>query len=221
VILASNVANSVILFGEVRNPGRVPLSVGTDHLLDVIALSGGPTRPAADTELSVIRGGKTVITPMSAVLTNPEENIRLAPHDQIRLLYKPRKFTTFGALGRTSQAPIEDDTLTLAAALSRSGGLDNNSANASALLLFRFERPEVARALGISSREAPGGGIPVVYRLDLHDPSGYFIASKFEMQADDLIFAPRSDTAELGKFFTLISTITQVAYNLRVAVVLP
>jgi NAD(P)H-dependent flavin oxidoreductase YrpB (nitropropane dioxygenase family) len=41
----------------------------------------------------------------------------------VRLLYKPRRYSTFGALAHNSQLPMEDETVTLAAAISRAGGL--------------------------------------------------------------------------------------------------
>lgn len=215
VMVQNNVANSVTLLGEVRAAGRYPLSANSDRLLDVIALAGGVIRPAADVELTIVRGNQSASTTMQAVMDRPAENIRLAPRDQLRLVYRPRKFSTFGALTQAAQMPIEDESLTLAGAISRMGGLNPRLADAESVLVFRFERPEVANALSVTTAPAPQG-IPVIYRLNLRDPNGYFVANSFEIRSEDLIYVPQADTVELRSFFELVSSITRVAYDISV-----
>ena len=213
-------ANSVAIIGEVRNAGHVQLSAHNDHLLDVLASAGGPTKAPADLMVVVSRGDRFARAPLSVILADPAQNIRLAPLDQIRVLSQTRKFSTFGALGRIAQTPIEDDTLTLADAISRSGGLDSNSAAAAQVMLFRFERPEVAAALGVATPPAPKG-VPIIYRLNLRKPDGLFIASNFDIRSDDLLYVPRSDITEAEKFLSVVNTATQIVYNVRVTSVIP
>jgi polysaccharide export outer membrane protein len=219
VALAGNVSNAVTVLGEVRSVGRVPLSANTERLLDILALSGGPTRPPGDISVTIARGETTVSAPLAAVLRDPAQNIRLAPRDQVRLLYAPRKYSTFGALGRVAEQQIEDERLSLAGALSKTGGLDPLTANGKAVFLFRFERPEVANALGVR-RAATAKGVPIVYRLNLMQPEGLFVADRFDVQAGDMIYVPRSNATELRKFLDLVSVISQVTYNLTVTPVL-
>lgn len=220
VFIEANLSNAVTVMGEVRNAGRFPLSANQDRLLDILAAAGGSTKPAADTAVNVVRGSQSVTATLAQLLANPQENVRLAPHDQVRVIYRPRKFSTFGAFARASQVAIEDDSLSLAGAISRMGGLDMATANASAVMVFRFERPEVVRALGVNQPLA-GDRAPVIYRLNLREPMGYFIANNFEVRADDLIYVPRSDATEVRKFFDLASTVSRVAYDVRVTTVLP
>jgi polysaccharide export outer membrane protein len=104
-------ANSVVVLGEVRNSGHFQLAAHNDRLLDVIASAGGATRPAADLRVTVVRGGMTASAPLSLLMSDAQQNIRLAPQDQIRIVYEPRKFSTFGAFGRSGQDSIADDTL--------------------------------------------------------------------------------------------------------------
>jgi polysaccharide export outer membrane protein len=216
VTLVSSAANSVIILGEVRNAGHVALTANSDRLLDVLAAAGGPTKPPSDVMISITRGDRTVSAPLAVVMGDSRQNVRLAPRDQIKFLYRPRRYSSFGALVRDAQTPIEDDSLSLAGALSRQGGLDGASANAASVLLFRFERPEAARALGVAVDPA-AQAVPIVYRLNLKEPAGYFVAQKFEVVADDLIYAPHADSVEMRKFFDLVSQISQVGYNISVA----
>jgi polysaccharide export outer membrane protein len=219
VSVSGNLSNAVTVMGEVRNAGRYPLTAGGDRLLDILAVAGGSTRPGADAVVTVVRGNLSASTSLAALLADPAENVRLAPRDQVRVTHRPRKFSTFGAFARASQISIEDETLSLAAAISRMGGLDTNAAQANAVMVFRFERPEVARALGLTVPEGRAQ-VPVIYRLNLREPSGLFIANTFQVQADDLIYAPRADSAELKKFFELVSSISRVAYDVTVTSVI-
>jgi polysaccharide biosynthesis/export protein len=220
VNISQNVSNAVTVMGEVRNPGRYPLAEGSDRLLDVVALAAGPTKPAADIRVEVSRGAATASVPLSQVLADNSEDVRLAPHDQVRLVFQPRKFSAFGALGRASQIPMEDEKVTLADALGRTGGLDANTADASSVMVFRFERPDVASALGLAAAPSPKG-VPIIYHLNLRNPEGLFIAQQFEVEPEDLIYVPRASVTEVRQFIDLVSAASSVAYNVRVTSVVP
>ena len=215
VTLAENASNPVTVLGEVKQPGRAPLSVNADTLLDVIAAAGGADKPTQDIEVQVRRGTETSSAPLTAVSSEFAENIRLQRGDQINLVYVPRRFSTFGALGAVTRQDMPAGPLTLAGALSMAGGLNDGAANARAVLVFRFERPEVAQALGVTQPATPQG-VPVVYRLNLEEAAGFFTASTFEVQPEDIIYAPRALSAEVGKFFGLVQQITRVVYDLSV-----
>ena len=215
VAIADNSSNNVTVLGEVREPGRAPLTANADRILDVIANRGGVSRSPEDVVVVIHRGGQQFSAPFSVISSQNSENIALSKGDQINLIYRPRRFSTFGALGSVSQTDIGPGVMTLAAALSKASGLDTNSANARSVLVFRFERPEVASALNLR-QPATARGTPTVYRLDLEQPEGFFTASNFEIQPDDIIYVPRSGSAELGKFFTLIRTISGVIYDVSV-----
>ena len=220
VTVVDSRANSVSVVGEVRSAGHFPLAPHNDRVLDALASAGGPTKPTADVDVVVVRGSDRAEAPLAQLMRDTAQNVRLAPGDQVRLIFRPRKYSTFGAVGRSSQSAIEDETLSLSAAISRAGGLDNQSANASSILLFRFERPAVAAALGVGAPPSPKG-VPIVYRLDLRRPDGYFVGDSFQVQADDLLYVPRADIAEARKFLDLVNVIAQVSYDVRVTSVLP
>ena len=214
VSLVSNVSNTVTVIGEVRSAGLFPVGVQNDTLLDVIAASGGPTRPTADLEVILLRNGTAAAAPLDTVLGDPRQNIRVSPRDQIRIVYRPRTFSTFGSFAKIAQNDIGEGQLTLAGAISRSGGLLDRKADASSVLLFRFERAEVAKALGIESSDSLEM-VPVIYRLDMSDPSSFFVANNFRIQNDDLLYVPQADLAEMQKFFEFVRSATQVAFDVR------
>lgn len=215
VTIEENASNTVTVLGEVKEPGRAPLSVNSDTLLDVIAETGGAARPIEDIQVQVRRGDQTFSAPMTAVTTDFNENVRLQRGDQINLVYQPRRFRTFGALGAVSEADMPAGELTLAGALGRAGGLNDSFANARSVLVFRFERPEVAQALGITQPPTIRG-VPVVYRLNLEEASGFFTAGSFVIQPDDTIYAPRAMAAEVRKFFEFVQQVSRVVYDISV-----
>ncbi|MGH6985837.1 MAG: polysaccharide biosynthesis/export family protein [Caulobacteraceae bacterium] len=214
VSVLTSQANSVTVIGEVHKSGLYPISANDDHLLDVIAAAGGLAQQPADLSVTLVRDGKSATIPVAELMADPSQNIRLAPRDQIRVVLHERKIDAFGALGHVAQVPMQDATVSLADVLARSGGLDTNSANESAVFVFRYERPEVARALGVPIDPAfIGRKVPIVYRLNLRQPQGYFLATKFQVEPDDLIDAPRANLSEIQKFFTLVDTATAAFYE--------
>lgn len=209
-------SNGVTIIGSIARPSRVPITANTNSILDVVAAAGGALGPPENILVSITRDGQTVTAPLSAVYASPAENIRLSRGDQINLISRPRRFSSFGALDAITLTEIPAGGINLTGALSRLGGLDNSSSNARAVMVFRFERPEVARAIGVA---VPGTsrGVPVVYRLNFADPAGFFIANNFAIEADDVIYVPRADSAELGKFFELVRTLTGVISDVTIA----
>ena len=59
-------------------------------------------------------------------------------------------------------------------------------------------------------------GVPVVYRLNLEEASGFFTANSFIIQPDDTIYVPRATAAEVRKFFEFVQQITRVVYDISV-----
>lgn len=216
VDVTSSSANSVSVLGDVRNVNRFRLTPHSDRLVDVIAEAGGPTLPYQDIMVEIVRGTQSVKAPMSEVMDDPAENIRLAPHDQVRLLPNERKYSVFGAFGRVTQTPITDPHLSLAAAISRAGGLDTWTADDTSVFVFRFERPEVVSALGLTGVATPRG-VPVVYQIDFQkDPGGLLVADNFDVQNDDLIYVPRAGLVTVDKFMQAVNAVAQAGYSVRV-----
>ena len=216
VTVANSPANGIIVLGEVRSPGRAAVQPGAENLLDAIAAAGGPSRNVDDIVVTVNRAGSTYEAPLRKVLSTFDENIRLRRGDQINLVYTPRRFSSFGSTSRITQLEMPTGELTLTGALAQVGGVNPVSGDARSVLVFRYERPEVAALVGVQT-PATQKGVPVVYRLNLTDPAGMFVASNFAIQPEDIVFVPLASAAEMRKFFDFIRSITGIAYDVRVA----
>ena len=229
VSLASNGSNVVYISGDVKIAGRYPLSLAHEKLLDIIALAGGPTHSPQDTLVKVSRRGQEATTTLTRVQTIPTENIPVEPLDRIQVDYLPRSYLSFGATGRVAQISFDAADISLAEAVARVGGLDDNRANPEAVFLFRYERPTNLETLGVippnsapplSSPVTPGAmpsGTPIVYKVNMRDPQSFFAIQQFSMQDKDLIYIANAPTVQLYKFLSLIYTFTTPALSAKAA----
>ena len=218
VTLFTNGSNVVYISGDVKNSGRIPLSLSRERLLDIVALAGGPTHSPQDTVVKVTRRGRQASTSLTAIQTNPDENIAVEPLDRIQADYLPRSFLSFGATGRVAQLPFDSAQVSLAEAVARVGGLNDDRANPEGVYLFRFESGRNARAIGLpvlpeaaNAPDVPGAlpaGIPVVYHVNMRDPQSYFALQRFTMRDKDVIYIANAPTVQLYKFLQLIYTFT-------------
>jgi polysaccharide export outer membrane protein len=209
VTVAKNVSDTVTVSGDTMTGARVPLTGRGDRLLDVIATAGGSKSPVYQTSVRLSREGSTVTVPMERLVSDPEENIYARPGDVITVVQEPQTFSVFGATTTNSQVPFGADRVSLAQAIAKAGGLMDSRADPSGVFLFRFEAPPVVDALGLPElTNAPGNATPVVYHLDLHDVGSYFLASRFAVRNDDIVYVANAPLAELQKFFNLIGSIT-------------
>jgi polysaccharide export outer membrane protein len=207
-VIRRSVANSVSVAGEGIQGARVPLSLGGDRLLQVIAAAGGSDSPVHDVFVRLSRNGITASVPMATLVADPEQNIFAEPGDVVTLMRQPKTFSAFGAAGKNAAITFTSDRLSLSEALAKAGGLLDERADPRAVFLFRYEPLAVVRALGqpIASR-APEGVSPIVYRLDLSDAKSYPLAREFPVHDKDIIFVANAELSQVGKAFAGLSTI--------------
>ena len=209
VTVDKSVTNTATVSGEVVSGARVPLSVGGDRLLDLIAAAGGAKAPIYEIFVRLSRDGVTVTMPMSRLVSNPAENIYAWPGDVLTLVQIPQTYSVFGATGQNTQLDFKAEKITLAEAVARAGGLQDQRADPSGVFLFRYEPPAVVGALGAGNLPTgPDRDSPVVYRLDFRDPNSYFLADRFPVEDKDIIYVSNALLSDLQKFFTLLNTVT-------------
>jgi len=210
VTVTKTVSNSVTVSGEEVAGERIPLSVGGDRLLDVIASAGGSKSPVYDTSILISRNGRTATIPMTTLVSDPQENIYAWPGDVITLEQAPKTFLVFGATSTNSQVPFGAARLDLAQAIAKAGGLLDLRADPEGVFLFRFEPPKVVNGLGIPdlANQSTAGDSPVLYHLNLRQVDGYFLAERFPIRDNDIIYVANASLTELQKFFTAIGSIT-------------
>lgn len=209
VEVTHTVTDTATVEGEVVSGARVPLSIGGDRLLDLIAAAGGAKSPVYATFVRLSREGETVTIPMTRLVADPQENIYAWPGDVLTLVQIPQTFSVFGATGANTQLPFNAEHMTLAEAVARAGGLQDQRADPSGVFLFRYEPARVVGALGAGNlATGPDRSSPVVYRLDFRDADSYFLAKQFPLEDKDVIYVSNALLSDVQKFFTLLNTLT-------------
>jgi polysaccharide export outer membrane protein len=207
VSLAEQRTSLYSVLGDVRSAGRFPASPGGERILDGLARAGGPGNQGYDVWVALERGGRRVSIPMGALMDEPSNNIYLLPNDVVFVYQQPQTFLAFGASGAQGQFKFDAWRLSLAEALAKQGGLNDAQANPAAVFLYRGETRAVARDLGVDVDRFDGRIIPVIYKLDLRDPSGYFLAQKFPMRNKDVIYSANATAVEATKFLVFLRTV--------------
>lgn len=211
VRLIQNVSRNVTVLGEVAGSRQVPLGPRGERLLDVIAAAGGARQPVHQTTVQVSRGGQSAVMALDAIIADPAQNIRMDPADVVTLLHQPYSFIALGAVAQSAEIPFEGRGISLAQALARVGGLRDNKANIRGVFIFRLEDPAALSPEARGNVAATGDGrVPVVYRLDLSDARGFFIAQDFMIRDTDVIYIATAPGAELREF---LSTVTSLAFS--------
>jgi polysaccharide export outer membrane protein len=203
--VTGNQANSTTVVGDVNKPGRFPLNVGGTTLLDMVALAGGSRFTTYETTVTLKRGKQTASILLEDLFYIPENNVYLRADDEILLSFAPQTYTLLGAVPTPSQVKFETKTVTLAEAIGRGGGLNSYMADASGVFLFRFEEPSLVRKIRPDYHPAEPGPIPTVYRLNLKEPRGLFVAKTMWVRDKDIVFVSTAPAVEFTKFVDLLN----------------
>lgn len=204
VSIAQNANQTITVVGDVTQSGRIPLSARGERILDALALAGGVKQPVNKTTIRIARGGTVQTMPLDLILRDPAQNIVLKPDDIITAFFQPYSFTVLGATGQNNEINFEGTGLTLAQALGRVGGLQDARANLKGIFIFRMER---ASSLTSNAQSSVQNYTPVIYRVDLTNPSTFFLAQQFMIQDKDVLYVSNAPLADLQKFVGIVSSV--------------
>lgn len=219
VRIADNQTANATVIGDVTSSKRVPLTTKGERVLDALAAAGGVRQPVDKMVIQVTRGNQVVREPLSVLVSQPHENIRLAPNDVVTALFQPYSFQALGALGTSAEVNFEGTGLTLAQALARAGGLQDNRADVKGVFIFRFENATAFPIEQVTgANRTPDGKIPVIYRIDMSDPASLFAAQSFRIEDKDVLYVSNAPTVDLQKFVTVASQMAFAAVGVTTSI---
>lgn len=205
VTVTRNVANTVTVIGEVTSGARVPLTTRGDRVLDVVATAGGIRAPAHETFITLLRDGRSVRIPMQAILKDPAENVFVRAGDVVSVAREQQTFTAVGATGGNALVHFDAIGITLDQAIARAGGLNDNRADPTGVFVIRYEQPAEYDQLGLPRPTAGSmGEVPVIYRVNMRDPNGFFLARRFPVHNKDILYVSNAPTLEIQKTMTIL-----------------
>lgn len=211
VSLAEQRTSLVSVLGDVKAAGRFPANPAGERILDVISRAGGPSSQGYDTWVTLERARHRASVPFGALVYEPSNNIYVLPNDIIYLYNQPQTFVAFGAGGTQGQYKFEAWRMSLAEAIAKQGGLNDAVADPASVYLYRGEPRQLIERLGVDCSKFKGPIIPVIYNLNLRDPSGYFMAQTFEMRNKDVIYTSNAPAVETTKFLNFLRTVMATA----------
>jgi len=215
--------HTVMVSGDVKNPGRVSILEGVRSVVDAINRVGGPASTGGggqggamggQTQLEVVvrRHGEVILTAQYSELLAGGD-IAIQKGDEIVVRPNSRVFTVLGAVLKSGNVEMTKHNLSLLEALGQVGGLNDIRANKTGVYVFRMgdlKNNPAARAR--------------VFRLDLMQPVSIFVAQQFGMQARDVIYVSNAPLYEYDKVLTSIYrtfSIVSVVRSTGTSVALP
>ena len=206
VRMAQNTTATVTIVGDVGRSLQMPLTAKGDRLLDALAAAGGVKQSVGKETIQLARNGHVVSMPLKHVIQDPSQNVPLAPGDVITVTHQPLSLIVLGATTKNEELNFESQGISLAQALGRVGGLQDNRADARGVFVFRLADDT---DLGVSDPKAPktaDGKVPVVYVLDMRNPGSLLMAQGFKMHNNDVLYVSNAPAAELQKFLNIVTS---------------
>jgi len=214
VSLVDQRTSLISVLGEVNLPNRFPANYAGEHILDSITRAGGPKGQGHETWVMLQREGRRATAPFGALVYEPSNNIWTHPGDTIYLYREQQTFVAFGAVSSNVvtggvQGVVNFDAwrISLAEGIGKAGGLSDVLGEPSAVFLYRGEIREVAERLGIDCSRFPGPIVPVIYNLNLRNPDGFMLATKFQMRNKDVLYVANATSVEISKALNYIRLI--------------
>jgi len=160
---------------------------------------------------------------LSRIVHDPRENIFVRPNDVIFLSHEAPTFTALGALhqnvfGFNSEIPFDVETLTLAQAIGKAGGLNDLQSDPAEVFIYRYEDRHFLEKFGVDTTKFTYDRIPTIYHVNLRDPSGYLLAAGFQMRTKDVMFVANAKVVDYYKLLTLINNTAASVNNTATAV---
>lgn len=201
------IGNSVIVAGEIAQPGRLVLQTNRESISDIIALAGGYRGEARELVLQVERGENVAQLRLGDVMTGPYRGLRAFPGDRLTILAEPLMFSVLGATGRVQQRAFTREQMSVIEAIAIAGGPSDSAGDPAAVFLFRYAGPDNTE--------------PTVYHFNMLEAPTFFLAQQFALRDDDILYfgnsasnQPRKLIQTIGQLFAPIVTATTLANNL-------
>ncbi|WP_269900190.1 polysaccharide biosynthesis/export family protein [Paenalcaligenes faecalis] len=202
VSLVGDLAGSVLVVGDVVKPGRFSTLEGPLTLLDAINQAGGPKLEPYLVNV-VVRTGNSVQSFGYQDLLNGL-NQPVAPNAEIVVERARKRFVAMGAVGSPGLHDFPSQSPSLLEVLGSVGGLAEAKADARGVFVFRL--PEEI-AYDSAEQRVISDSKPLVFQLDMRDPTAMFLARQFLVHPEDAIYVTNAHAYEFQK---LISPIIQV-----------
>lgn len=201
-------SQKVYVSGEVKNPGIYAITDVPRSIIDVISLAGGLTSQANWRTVSFSRDNKTEIIRLDNFYRYGDiAQNKLLQHSDIIHIGRndEEKVFVLGDIQKTGKVIIDRYGLSLAEALTESGGINENTANSNGIFVLR-------------NRKKDNKVLADVFQLYAKNATAFILADQFQLQPNDIIYVTSAPIARWNRLISqLIPTIEDLntIYDLR------
>jgi len=221
VSLVGRSNSAVTILGDVRQASRQSLNLDGDRILDTVARAGGLTYPDFQTYLALRRADKEWVIRFDDLVRAPDKNIYLRSQDTLYLYREPDRYQVYGAAGINSSFDFTNRQMSLSDALGSAGGLDQSLADPEEIYIFRYESSQSLKPMisntELQSRIPNSERLPVIYKLNLREAEGFFLARNFPLQNRDIIYLANAESVEFLRFLNLLDASAVTTINVKEA----
>jgi len=194
VAVAGFRSKRIYVTGAVNQPGTYPITNVPMRLVDAVSAAGGIGENANWSQVILSRDGKEYRLSLRGIYENGNaaQNVLLRPGDVVNVSRSDdNKVFVLGEVVRPKSMPMGRNGMSLAEALSDTGGLDEREADASGIFVFR--------------KAAPGQehGIDV-YQLNAKDAAALVLADSFQLQPRDIVYVTAAPLARWNRVLSLL-----------------
>lgn len=205
VTIVKRNSNLFSVIGEVNSPGRYSIDQAGMRIMDALSIAGGPKNNDYNTLITLQRGSGSATARLSTVLSRMENNIFVQPNDLIAVKKDERFYNVLGATKINSRIPFEAENVTVADALAKAGGLDSQLSDPETVVVLRREELPILDAMSVKL-DGKRGAEPMatVYRINLAEPAGMFLAQKMQLRHDDVVYVSTHPFNDISKIVGII-----------------
>jgi len=205
VTMVKRTSNLFSVMGDVNQPGRFTLEQGGTRILDALSVAGGPRNNDYNTLVTLQRGSQSATARLSTLLTQSENNVFVQPYDLIAVKKDERHYNVLGATQNNSRVAFEAESVMLAGAIAKAGGLNSELAQPGMVVVFRREGFNTLVDMGVDVKhQSDNEPVPTVYRFDLTEPTGMFLAQKMPLRNDDVVYVSQHPFADVSKMVGIL-----------------
>lgn len=187
-------SKKVYVSGAVAEPQSIALATTPLTIADAISQVGGATETANWHGATLNRDGQDYPVSLYALMQEGDQSQNRLLQDG-DVLHVPtaenRGVAVMGQVRRPGDQPLGNEPLSLTDAVSRAGGIDETSAEASGIFVVR-EGPTDSDKLA------------TVYQLDVSNAAAFALGNRFQLEPQDVVYVTTAPIARWNRVISLL-----------------
>jgi polysaccharide export outer membrane protein len=178
--------------GAVQQPGEFNIADGPVSLVGAISMAGGALPTGDSNSIELIRNGKRYqlgLRDLQTMGVAPNQ-VYIQDGDAVHINNRDRsKVYVLGEFGEVKPLEIPEQGMSLAQVMGESKGLNPNTANAAKVYVVR---------------DHPSMNYSDIYYVDLQSVTNLAVASRFQMQSNDMVYVDPTGLTRWSRFINSI-----------------